>query len=160
MSTILDNLMASSRKKQIQRDSLLAAQVKRGTLCNVQGLTKGTPLNSNGNRAYVKTSLIGVVNAYIRNQSMTFQSGDGVSLEYDLEEKSYYITGVDSKAFIAAGATVQQDNPNSPDNLFIDSGFILDFLSRPVITSGTSTLVEVKPGKMRFNGDLVRYGGG
>ena len=160
MNDNLKMLLASINQRQSSRQMLQGVQVKKGTLCNRQGLIEGTPLNANGNRAYVKVADNRVVNAYIENAAITFQSGTGVSLRYDVEQKRFYITGQDAEAYIAAGATVQRDNPNSGDNLYRDSGFILDFLSQPVISSGTSTLIEIKPGKLPYNGNLVIYDGG
>lgn len=160
MNDNLRLLLAGVVQRQSQRKILQGDQVKKGTLCDKQGLISGTPLNSNGNRAYVKVADNRVVNAYIENTSMTFQSGVGVSLRYDTIQKKYYITGHDAQAYIDAGATVQRDNPNNPDNMYPDAGFILQFLSQPVVSTGTSTLIEIKPGWLPYNGQLIIYNGG
>lgn len=159
MTSVLTQLRSNINDRQTQINTARRVQVKRGTLCNFRGLTSGVSLNTNGNRAYVLVSGVGVVNAWIRNPNGTFQPGTGVSLSYDEELGRYYITGLDSDAFNSAGASVQTVNPMSSDNLYVDSGFILDFLSQPVVTTGTSTLVEIKPGVLYYydGATLKRY---
>lgn len=160
MSVILDSLRSGIRDRQTQIDTARRVQVKRGTLCDVRGRITGVSLNSNGNRAYTLVSGVGVVNAWIRNASFQFTPGVGVSVQYDQELGRYYITGTDADAWHAAGASVQMDNPMAPGNLYMDSAFVLDFLSQPVLSTGTSTVVEVKPGVLYANGKRYEYNGG
>jgi hypothetical protein len=83
-----------------------------------------------------------------------------VNVVYRRSDKSWHIIGMDAKRTNQAGASVQRWNPANVNNKFLDSGFILDFLSRPVISVNDETEVFVKPGVLYYNGQRYEYDGG
>lgn len=168
MSIVLANLRQTFTRRKEQNYNDQDGQVLQGTLTNHQGLLTGQSLNANGNRAYVGfggtinnnggASYNRVVNAWFGGTA-NVTVATPVNVVYRRSDKSWHIIGMDAKRTHQAGASVQRYNPANINNRVLDTGYILDFQSRPVISARDNTYVSVKPGIVYHNGVRYEYDG-